>query len=170
MAKASAATQPGTGPESAGRPRHQIPGQAVQALRSALGQRLVAAVLFGSRARGHAHDASDWDLLVIAEQLPERAFERHLFLKRVLPASCRGAVSMLAKTPTEFESRVPSLYLDIALDGQILYDPQGYAAARLAALRRLIQEAGLYRERTAAGDAWRWRTPPAQPWRLDWSV
>jgi hypothetical protein len=40
----------------------------------------------------------------------------------------------LAKTPQEFEEKISSLYLDIAQDGKILFDPQGYADQRLAAL------------------------------------
>src|SRR4051794_206433 len=48
--------------------------QAVSALQAALGDRLVAVVLFGSRARGDAHLDSDWDLLVLAEGLPEGLF------------------------------------------------------------------------------------------------
>ncbi|MBI1802286.1 MAG: nucleotidyltransferase domain-containing protein [Chloroflexi bacterium] len=142
--------------------------EVITALRAALTDRLVAVVLFGSRARNDASAESDWDMLVIAESLPAKAFERHLYLKRILPPDCRGAVSMLARTPVEFEAAVPSLYLDIALDGQILYDPRGYAAERLAALRRLIEHAGLYRERTADGDLWRWQVEPAQPWSLSW--
>src|SRR5437868_5339909 len=130
----------------------EVPQKAVAALRDALGERLVAVVLFGSRARGDATPESDWDLLVIAEGLPDRAFDRHLYLKRALPPGCRGAMSMLARTPTEFESHLPSLYLDIALDGEILYDPVGYASARLNVIRRIIEKVGLYREHTSAGD------------------
>ncbi len=54
--------------------------RAVEALRAALGERLVAIVLFGSRARGDSTADSDWDLLVIAEGLPERTLERHFYL------------------------------------------------------------------------------------------
>ncbi|MEW6233456.1 MAG: nucleotidyltransferase domain-containing protein [Chloroflexota bacterium] len=151
------------------RSEQKIPMQAVESLRNALGERLIAVVLFGSQARGDVHEASDWDLLVIAEGLPGKSFERHLFLKRLLPPSCRGGISLIAKTPQEFQSRLPSLFLDMALDGRILYDPQGYGAAKMAALRRLIRRSGLYRERTQAGDVWRWKKTPAQPWRLEWS-
>lgn len=142
--------------------------EASSALRQALGDRLIAVVLFGSQARGEATEYSDWDLLVIAEDLPEKPLDRHLLLRRWLPAASGGRVSLQAKTPTEFEARVPSLYLDIALDGQVLYDPRGYATARLARLRRLMQRHGLYRERRPAGDLWRWRRPPPRPWRLTW--
>jgi predicted nucleotidyltransferase len=148
--------------------KQRIAEQVVAALRTALGDCLVAVILFGSRARREASAESDWDLLVIAEGLPEKPFERHLFLKRLLPPNCRGAVSLLAKTPEEFKAHLASLYLDIALDGQILYDPQGYAAEKMFSLRRLIEKMGLYRERTAAGDMWRWRQEPSGPWALTW--
>ncbi|TAK34941.1 MAG: nucleotidyltransferase domain-containing protein [Chloroflexota bacterium] len=142
--------------------------QAVEALRAGLGDRLVAVVLFGSRARGDAHEWSDWDLLVIAEGLPENPFERSRFLARMLPLRCRGEVSIIARTPQEFESAVQSLYLDIALDGWVLYDPHQYAAKRLAMLQRLIERLGLYRERTEDGDVWQWREEPSGPWELEW--
>jgi len=77
-------------------------------------------------------------------------------------------MALLARTPEEFEGHVASLYLDIALDGRILYDPTGYAAERLSTLRRLIKEAGLYRERTRAGDVWRWKEPPRGDWVMSW--
>jgi hypothetical protein len=109
-------------------------------------------------------------LLVLAEGLPERLFERHLLVKQMLPRSCRGAVSILARTRAEFESRLPSLYLDIGLDGQILYDPRGYASERLSTLRRIIEEAGLHRVRTPAGDIWRWDKQPDHPWVLEWNT
>jgi len=76
----------------------------VSSLQKALGENLVALVLFGSRARGEADEASDWDLLLSARHLPERAFQRHLYLKRALPDEWGGRVSLLAKTPQEFES------------------------------------------------------------------
>ena len=148
--------------------RRDIPEQAVAALREGLGERLVAVVLFGSRARGDAYPESDWDLLILAEGLPENPLERQLSVSRLLPSKLPAAISAVAKTPREFEAGLTSLCLDIALDGQILYDPVAYAADRLAMLRRLLAEAGLYRERTEAGDQWRWRTEPTGAWSLEW--
>lgn len=120
------------------------------------------------RARGEERADSDWDLLVIAKELPDKPFERHLFLKRLLPAPCRGAISILAKTPAEFEQRVVPLYLDIAPDGRILYDPLRSATDRLAALRRTIENMGLKREHTMAGDMWRWFSETNCPLVLRW--
>ncbi|MBK8432566.1 MAG: hypothetical protein IPL28_15285 [Chloroflexi bacterium] len=53
-----------------------------------------------------------------------------------------GAIALLTKTPTEFESAVPSLFLDIALDGLILYDKQNYAHNHLHYLRQLLRKRG----------------------------
>src|SRR2546430_2509442 len=82
-------------------------------LEAGLGDNLVAVVLFGSRARGEARAESDWDLLLIANGLPAGTLKRHFFVKRILPTGCRSTTSILAKSPQEFEARVPSLYLDI---------------------------------------------------------
>jgi hypothetical protein len=142
--------------------------QLVTALQEGLGERLVAVVLYGSRARDQAREASDWDLFVIATDLPARLWERHILLKRFLPAVYRGAVSLLAKTPQEFEEKISSLYLDIAQDGKILFDPQGYAHQRLAVLQRLMAETGLYRKKSLGGEVWRWQQKPRQPWELQW--
>jgi predicted nucleotidyltransferase len=146
----------------------EVLSQAVTALQEGLGERLVAVVLYGSRARGQARQDSDWDLFIIATDLPVQLWARHILLKRFLPAPFRGAISLLAKTPAEFEERISSLYLDIAQDGQILFDPQGYAHRRLADLQRLMAETGLYRKKSPGGEVWRWRQKPRQPWALEW--
>ena len=85
---------------------------------------LLAVVLFGSRACDDAHETSDWDSPVMAEGPPQKAFERHPFLKRLQPASCRGVISLISKTPYESEARLSSLFLDMTLDGPFLYDPR----------------------------------------------
>ena len=135
-------------------------GQAVEALQRGLGDRLISVVLFGSRARGEAREDSDWDLLVLARDLPSRLFQRHRVLKQMLPAAERGRLSLLAKTPQEFEASLPALYLDIALDGIVLYDPKLYIADKLVALRQLIGQKGLHRERAGRDLVWRWQEFP----------
>jgi len=144
--------------------------EVVAALHTGLGERLVSIVLFGSRARGDAHVDSDWDLLVIARELPQKAFARHLSLKNLLPVTWRGVISILGKTPEEFAARLPSLYLDIALDGLILYDTTGYAAQRLSQVRQLIEKQGLYRESHHNDMQWRWRQFPGRTWSLEWEA
>jgi len=147
-----------------------IPEQVASGMRAGLGDRLLAVILFGSWARGEGTSSSDWDILVVAEGLPDRIFERRVLLLGLLPPRLRGVVSLLAKTPQEFGANLPSLYLDIALDGQVVYDRRGYAVEKIAALRQVIERAGLHRERTSAGDVWRWRTEPVGAWALQWEA
>ena len=144
--------------------------EVVAALKQGLGDNLVAVVLFGSRARGEADEASDWDLLVIAHHLPERIFQRHLWLKGLLPDAWRGQAAILAKTPEEFEARLTSLFLDIALDGIVLYDTGGYVTERLADLKRLIEKQGLRRERMQRDLIWHWERFPGLGWSLEWGA
>ena len=143
-------------------------GEVVAALEQQLGHDLVAVVLFGSHARDDHREESDWDLLVIARNLPESPFERGRRLRSWLPPARRAQVSLLAKTPQEFEAAIPDLWLDIALDGIVLYDSSGYAAERLEQLRHLIARKGLVRERLGHDFVWRWRQFPGFAWTLTW--
>jgi hypothetical protein len=85
----------------------------------------------------------------------------------VLPAAWRGRVSLMAKTPEEFETALSAVYLDIALDGVVLYDPQGYVGQKLTRLRELIRRKGLRRERVGEDFAWRWERFPGFNWSLE---
>lgn len=142
----------------------------VASLKQALGDKLVAAVLFGSQARDEAGENSDWDLLIIANGLPKRTFPRHLHLKQLIPPLLRGKVALIAKTPAEFESYLSDIFLDIALDGLILYDTNGYMAERLAHLRQIIRDQGLRREQKGKDLLWRWEEFPGFDWSLEWKV
>jgi predicted nucleotidyltransferase len=139
-----------------------------EALKAKLGDDLIAVVLFGSRARGEGKRSSDWDLFLIAEGLPENPFDRQLALRTLLPRKS-ARVSILAKTQREFETTFPPLYLDLAVDGVVLYDPQAYMQERLNKIRRIIEEASLTRARRRNALVWEWREVPQDRWRIDWS-
>lgn len=144
--------------------------QAVERLAEALGARLVGVVLYGSRGRSEAREASDVDLLVIAHDLPARWYARAAHLHGIL-RSMSGAppFSVLGRTPEEFERHFPSLYLDIGLDGRILYDRDGYTSGRLQRIRDIIARAGLIRQRAGPEMGWVWRNPPTRPWEITWA-
>ncbi len=144
--------------------------EVVEELREKLRDCLVAIVLFGSRARGDAHEESDWDILVIAHDLPDRSFRRHTFLKAQLPLKWRAAISLIAKTPKEFEAALPAFYLDIALDGIVLYDPHRYMQEKLSHLQTLIRKKGLRREKIEGSFAWQWDKFPGFDWSIEWDT
>jgi predicted nucleotidyltransferase len=131
------------GPATLQSDAQSISASAVSNLLASFGERLVAVVLYGSRARGDFHDESDWDLLLLIEGLPESYFDR-------------------------YQLSLPALYLDIGLDGRVLYERGSYATERLEQIRQIIDRVGLYRERTPAGDMWRWRQPPPAHWSVTW--
>jgi len=79
-------------------PQHQIETVATQLAEAAGAERVI---LFGSHARGEAHDASDVDLMLIAESdLPR--FKRSRVLYRLLRPH-PFAMDMLVYTPAEVE-------------------------------------------------------------------
>jgi hypothetical protein len=127
----------------------------IEALKRGLREKLVAVVAYGPEIHP--------ELLVIAQDLPERGFGRQLLLKPMLSPD---VTFVLARTPAEFDAHVSALMLEIALDGRILHDPTGYASTRLAALRQRLDESGLFREITPLGEVWAWREPPAGMWTL----
>lgn len=140
----------------------------IRALQQGFHGSLVALVLFGSRARNDGSPESDWDLLLIACDLPAKPFDRHVQLKKMLPDAWRGRISLLAKTPQELEAHLAALYLDIALDGIVLYDIDKYITKRLEKIRRLIHRQGLYREQHDKELIWRWKRYPGPDWQLSW--
>jgi hypothetical protein len=143
---------------------------ATDKLAAALGESLIGVVLYGSHVRGEAREESDVDLLVIARNLPERRYDRSIFLQRIV----RGIedappFSLLGKTPEEFERYFPSLYLDIGLDGIVLFDRDGYTGGKLKRIREIVAEAGLIREMLEGGNMfWTWERKVARPWEITW--
>ena len=60
------------------------------------------------------------------------------------------------------------LFLDIAVDGIVLFDPRGYLSRKLEAIRRLIERKGLIREKRGRDLIWRWKRYPGPNWSIEW--
>ncbi|MCI0371788.1 MAG: nucleotidyltransferase domain-containing protein [candidate division NC10 bacterium] len=139
----------------------------VETLRAAFGERLVSVVLFGSHARGEAKPESDVDIFLVVKGLPNSPLDRIGEVRRPVAGRFRERVAFITKTPEEVLAGLPSLYLDLALDGCVLFDT-GFFRDRQAVLRGLIEEAGLRRVVRDGEYHWEWKTPPRRGWRLDW--
>ena len=137
-------------------------------LLSALGDRLLSVVLFGSVACGDASPTSDIDLLIIAKDLPAGQFAR----KRLLAAAdaafegdlasaehagVEARLARIVRTPTE-AARIIPLYLDFTEDAQLLYDRDGFFAAVLDRLRASLRRLGS--RRVWLGKTWYWDLKP----------
>lgn len=127
----------------------------VGAFQRSLSDRLVALVSFGSRARGEAGKGSDWDLLVVIRARQARPVQEVVALVMSLPESWRGMISPIVWTLDELGEHESSLLFDIALDGEVLFDPEGHATRRLEVIRGRMAALGLRRTHTPEGDIWR---------------
>lgn len=79
--------------------------------------RIEAIILFGSRAGENPHRRSDYDLLIIADQLAGDLWERQEVLWRDKP----GSVDVIGLTPQEVKLMIHrGLILDALLQGKVL--------------------------------------------------
>jgi HEPN domain-containing protein/predicted nucleotidyltransferase len=129
--------------------------------RSRLAQ-VVGAVVFGSRARGTATSPSDIDLLVVAQELrskPHRRAEEIAGIKRHLPALALDVLLLTAEeAQSNFRNHNP-LFLDIAAEGIVLVDDQGWLRGLMEEVREYIKQKGI--EKTEHG--WRFPVIPGIP-------
>lgn len=132
------------------------------------GDRLVACAVFGSVGRGTPRADSDVDLLLVLRGLPRgrlRRVEEFLPVERRIDPALQArsaeegpiALSPVFKTPEEVRAGSP-LFLDLVEDARILYDPEGFLAGCLEALRTRLRELGSRRIRR--GNAWYWELKP----------
>lgn len=127
-----------------------------EALRSELGGNLVAAVLFGSHARGTASDDSDVDLLLVLRREPAGLGERlnlvaHLTAQ--LQAKFHRSFDLVLfdrRTLRDNFRLFAPLCCALVLDLQVLFDRQSFFAqefrkflAALAKTRRRCREGGV---------------------------
>lgn len=112
-------------------------------------RRARAVILFGSRARGQHTEASDVDICLIAEDLPEELLQR----RYPTPLGYRS-LSVFGFHPEEFLRLLREgnpFVLDIMHDGIVVYE-DGFMQRAQAAYREAIQRYGLRRVR----GGWDW--------------
>lgn len=134
-----------------------------------LSDNLISIVLFGSRARGNAKKTSDLDLFIIAKKLPLRPFRRVLYIRNPLMGQFEEKICIIAKTSEEVLKDFPPLFLDIGIDGIILYDRNDFFKNLQIKIRDIIHQTGLQRKRDNGEFYWEWQTPPKKGWEITWS-
>ena len=106
----------------------------------AYGNRLAGVVLFGSAARGEQTEASDTDLLIVLK--PGNAVTRGVYREwdRGVAGKLPHNVSPhVVEAPGDIEA-LGSLWLEIALEGRVLYDRDGSVGKALVRLRERIAD------------------------------
>lgn len=102
-------------------------------------------VLYGPLARGDYNEASDIDIVVIADDLPKGFLKRLELLQRLNKS--REPIEALCYTREEFAwmlERRHATALYAVADGKVLYD-DGFFAEMQRRFRRLSEEVGLER-------------------------
>lgn len=140
----------------------------IKTFKDYLGDNLVSILLFGSHARGDARKTSDYDLFIVANELPESPLKRTMFIRRPIAGRFKEKLAIIAKSKREVQENFPSLFLDLGLDGIILYD-DNFFDERIKRIPQIIKEAGLKRKRGRRGFYWEWKKRPKRGWQIDWS-
>lgn len=113
-------------------------------------EHFVGLLLYGSKARGDAHDTSDTDLLLVVDN--EIKIERSLYRTwdTILPADISIHIAHLPSRPDE----AGSLWLECALDARILHDPLGRIAHFLSETKEYITSGNVVRRVTHGQGFW----------------
>ena len=97
---------------------------------------LIGVVLFGSTARGEAREWSDIDLLFAMDDCVP--ITRELYRRWDAIAEANSRVSPHFAHPPADRSSPGSLWLEVSMDGIVLYERGGQVTRLLSGLRRLI--------------------------------
>lgn len=132
-----------------------------------LGARLLGVVLFGSAARDQAVPGSDVDVLLVVDKRDrevEKALGAALSDLRATPDSAALAETGIDPVPavvpvaaSRFAAH-PWLLLDVATDGRIYLDRDGFVAGHLASVRARLVVLGSRRVKSDQG--WYWELKP----------
>lgn len=105
----------------------RVAREATRRLQDAYGDRLVDVVLFGSWVRGGAHEESDIDLLVVLDQVADRASERNRIVDILfdLEADSRRAIEAFPVAAADAKTAGPTFVAVALREGSTLLSDRG---------------------------------------------
>lgn len=110
----------------------------------------IGLLLFGSQARGDAHDTSDTDLLLVVDDTIK--IDRSLYRRwdERLPERVSIQIAHLPTLPRDSGS----LWFECAMDARILHDPSGRVAHFLEQAKQYITSGNVVRRTTHGQGFW----------------
>ena len=139
------------------------------------GEELLAAVLFGSAARGDFQKGSDLDLLILLGESQDsmgKRIDRFMNLERELTKSLEYGRVKARRLPHRLEPVIltleefrkhPPLLLDLTTDARVLLDRGDVFSREMEVLRRRLQELGSHKVLLQDG-RWYWVLKPGIKW------
>jgi len=139
------------------------------------GENLLAAVIFGSAARGDFQRGSDLDLLIVLRESKDsmgKRIDEFMRTEWEIRRSLEYAMAKVQGLPHRIEPVIfdleefqkhPSLLLDLTTDAKILIDKGDVFSREMDVLRRRLQEIGA-KKVLLEGGRWYWFLKPDIRW------
>ena len=122
----------------------------IRAADAQFGSNFIGLLLFGSRARGDAHDTSDTDIMLVVDPSVRIDRAAYRYWDQNTPEGISIQISHLPAAPRE----AGSLWLECALDGRVLHDPSGRIVEFLNHARGYITSGAVIRKTTHGQGFW----------------
>lgn len=127
----------------------------VAQMQSVFGIKLLGIVLFGSTVRGTATDSSDIDFLVVVEDSQKIDRSLHLSLDNLHQRNNQSSLSFSPVHLPKSVDEASTLWLEVALEGKVIFDPFGRVHALLRELRLAMASGQLQRGRLHGQPYWK---------------
>ncbi len=129
---------------------HNLVSEIIDLARGDLSDDFIGLLLFGSQARGDAHDTSDTDLLLVVSDTVK--IDRSLYRRwdAQVPESISIQIAHLPTLPRD----AGSLWFECAMDARILHDPSGRIANFLEQAKQYITSGNVVRRTTHGQGFW----------------
>ncbi|MFQ5793570.1 MAG: nucleotidyltransferase domain-containing protein [Candidatus Bipolaricaulia bacterium] len=143
---------------------HELACRYAEIAQEVLPNRLTSIALYGSVTRGEAHSTSDIDLFVVLKDAPQGMLHRRALLEPVREKLTpeletlwkQGIyVDFVEVIRSEAEARhFYPLYLDMAVDVELLYDRDGFLESVLQQVRERLEALGARRQKVGGVQYW----------------